>query len=85
MNYQKKKEVEYMFKPQKNITNAGYGFQNLDLNMKDRYIVGNIMNNKHHSKVFMLDLVLIKVIHHNHLVVSNKQIQENICLKQQIN
>ena len=45
MNYQKKKEVEYMFKPQKNITNAGYGFQNLDLNMKDRYIVGNIMNN----------------------------------------
>ena len=45
MNYQKKKAVPYMFKPQNNITNAGYGFQNLDLNLKDRYIVGNKMSN----------------------------------------
>ena len=45
MNYQKKKAVEYMFKPQKNVTNAGYGFQNLDLNLKDRYIVSNKMSN----------------------------------------
>ena len=45
MNYRKKTAVPTMFKPQKNISNAGYGFQNLDLNLKDRYIVGNKMNN----------------------------------------
>ena len=47
MNYQKKKAVEYMFKPQNNVTNAGYGSQNVTGFMTDRMkaSLGNTYNN----------------------------------------
>ena len=43
-NYQKKKEIQTMFKPTTNVSNV-YGSQNLDDYNYDRYIVGNTRNN----------------------------------------
>ena len=43
-NYRQKQEVDYMFKPQANVTNP-YGMSNLEGYQLDRYIVGPIRNN----------------------------------------
>ena len=44
-NYQKKKEVKYMFSPQNNVTNP-YGMQSMSSFEQDRYYVSNRRNNE---------------------------------------